>query len=66
MVFQDTFGSLDPRMTITDILTEPFTLHREVLPKERWNEKVQELLKLQRARARAKKEAGDGLASIPR
>ena len=46
MVFQDTFGSLDPRMTITDILSEPFTLHREVLPKDQWNDKVQELLKL--------------------
>jgi len=46
MVFQDTFGSLDPRMTITDTLTEPFTLHREVLPKKEWNDKVQELLKL--------------------
>src|SRR4051812_43470499 len=28
MVFQDTFGSLDPRMTINDVLTEPFTIHR--------------------------------------
>jgi oligopeptide/dipeptide ABC transporter ATP-binding protein len=46
MVFQDTFGSLDPRMTITDTLTEPFTLHREVLPKKQWNDKVLELLKL--------------------
>ena len=34
MVFQDTLGSLDPRMTITDILTEPYTLHRDVLPKK--------------------------------
>jgi oligopeptide transport system ATP-binding protein len=31
MVFQDTFGSLDPRMTINDVLTEPFTIHRDVL-----------------------------------
>ncbi len=44
MVFQDTLGSLDPRMTITDILTEPFTLHRDVLPKQSWNEQVRELL----------------------
>jgi oligopeptide transport system ATP-binding protein len=44
MVFQDTLGSLNPRMTITDILTEPFTLHRDFLPKERWNERVRELL----------------------
>jgi oligopeptide transport system ATP-binding protein len=46
MVFQDTFGSLNPRMTITDILTEPFTLHRDVAPKSQWNDKVKELLLL--------------------
>ncbi len=44
MVFQDTFGSLNPRMTITDILTEPFTLHRDFLPKDEWNGRVRELL----------------------
>ena len=44
MVFQDTLGSLNPRMTVTDILTEPFTLHRDFLPKDRWNERVRELL----------------------
>jgi len=46
MVFQDTFGSLNPRMTITDILTEPFTLHRDVLPKSEWDKKVRDLLLL--------------------
>jgi oligopeptide/dipeptide ABC transporter ATP-binding protein len=46
MVFQDTFGSLDPRMTITDVLIEPFTIHREVLPKDAWPDKVRALLKL--------------------
>jgi len=44
MVFQDTFGSLNPRMTITDVLTEPFTLHRDFLPKAQWNDRVRELL----------------------
>ena len=46
MVFQDTFGSLDPRMTIADVLTEPFTIHREVLPKDAWPDKVRALLDL--------------------
>ncbi len=46
MVFQDTFGSLDPRMTINDVLTEPFTIHRDVLSKELWPDKVRALLKL--------------------
>ena len=46
MVFQDTFGSLDPRMPISDALTEPFSVHRDVLPKEHWNDRVRELLAL--------------------
>jgi oligopeptide/dipeptide ABC transporter ATP-binding protein len=46
MVFQDTFGSLDPRMTIHDVLTEPFTIHRGVLDRELWSDKVRALLKL--------------------
>jgi oligopeptide transport system ATP-binding protein len=46
MVFQDTFGSLDPRMTVNDVLTEPFTIHREVLDKDLWPEKVRALLQL--------------------
>jgi oligopeptide/dipeptide ABC transporter ATP-binding protein len=46
MVFQDTFGSLDPRMTIADVLKEPFTVHRDMLPKAQWNDRVRELLAL--------------------
>ena len=46
MVFQDTLGSLNPRMTISDILTEPYTLHRDILPKKQWSDRVRELLAL--------------------
>jgi oligopeptide transport system ATP-binding protein len=46
MVFQDTLGSLDPRMTIADVLTEPYNVHRDFLPKKKWPEKVRELLAL--------------------
>jgi oligopeptide transport system ATP-binding protein len=46
MVFQDTLGSLDPRMTIADVLTEPYSVHRDFLPKKQWPDKVRELLAL--------------------
>jgi len=46
MVFQDTLGSLDPRMTIADVLTEPYTVHRDFLPKKEWPDKVRQLLAL--------------------
>jgi oligopeptide transport system ATP-binding protein len=46
MVFQDTLGSLDPRMTIADVLTEPYSVHTDFLPKKQWPDKVRELLAL--------------------
>jgi oligopeptide transport system ATP-binding protein len=46
MVFQDTLGSLDPRMTIGDVLTEPYTVHKDFLPRSKWPDKVRELLAL--------------------
>jgi oligopeptide/dipeptide ABC transporter ATP-binding protein len=45
MVFQDTFGSLDPRMTVSDILSEPMVLHPEVVPKGGRKDRVRELLR---------------------
>ncbi len=43
MVFQNPYGSLDPRMTVFDIVSEPFLIHKHV-PREDWKEKVYELL----------------------
>jgi len=45
MVFQNPYTSLDPRMTIFDILSEPFIIHRNI-PKEQWQERVYELLRM--------------------
>lgn len=45
LIFQNPYGSLDPRMTVYDIISEAFVIHRHV-PKEKWKERVYELLKL--------------------
>lgn len=45
MVFQNPYSSLDPRMTISDIISEPFAIHGHVV-KEKRCERVYELLEL--------------------
>jgi peptide/nickel transport system ATP-binding protein len=44
VVFQDPFASLNPRMTVFDIISEPWAIHRDVLPRARWRDKAAELL----------------------
>ncbi|MEU8542488.1 dipeptide ABC transporter ATP-binding protein [Streptomyces sp. NPDC048717] len=44
MVFQDPYTSLNPRMTVGDIIGEPFEIHPDVAPKGSRRRKVQELL----------------------
>jgi peptide/nickel transport system ATP-binding protein len=46
MVFQDPFGSLNPRMTVFDIISEPWHIHPDILPRARWTDRVSELLGL--------------------
>jgi oligopeptide transport system ATP-binding protein len=44
MVMQDPYTSLNPRMTVGDIVGEPFEIHSEVVPKGDRRKRVQELL----------------------
>jgi oligopeptide transport system ATP-binding protein len=45
MIFQNPYGSLDPRMTICDIVGEPLVIHKHVAKADQC-ERVYELLKL--------------------
>ncbi|MDB5776072.1 MAG: transporter ATP-binding protein [Herbaspirillum sp.] len=44
MVFQDPSASLNPRMTVQQIISEPWTIHADVLPCKQWRSRVGELL----------------------
>ncbi|UGQ09453.1 dipeptide ABC transporter ATP-binding protein [Yinghuangia sp. ASG 101] len=44
MVFQDPYTSLNPRMTVGDIIGEPFAIHPDVAPKGERRRRVQDLL----------------------
>jgi oligopeptide transport system ATP-binding protein len=46
IVFQDPYTSLNPRMTVGDIIGEPFEIHSDITPKGGRRQRVQELLEL--------------------
>ena len=45
IIFQDPYASLNPRMTVNQILSEPLALH-DLVPSARRRERVEELLRL--------------------
>ncbi len=46
MVFQDPTQSLNPRMSVYELISEAWAIHPEILAKAKWQERVAELLEL--------------------
>ena len=46
IVFQDPYASLNPRMTVGNIIAEPWEIHSGVVPKTQRSNRVQELLEI--------------------
>ena len=44
IIFQDPYSSLNPRMTVGDIVSEPWEIHADVVPKNQRRQRVRELL----------------------
>jgi peptide/nickel transport system ATP-binding protein len=44
MVFQDPTQSLNPRMSVYQIISEAWAIHPDILPKPQWKERVRDLL----------------------
>ncbi|NYT84793.1 ABC transporter ATP-binding protein [Pusillimonas harenae] len=46
MIFQDPFGSMNPRMNVREIVSESWAIHGDIVPKALWRDKVVDLLEL--------------------
>jgi peptide/nickel transport system ATP-binding protein len=44
MVFQDPTQSLNPRMRVEQLISEAWAIHRDLLPRAQWSERVAQLL----------------------
>lgn len=46
LIFQDPYSSLDPRKNVGQLVGEPFSIHRDLLPANKRRQRVAELLEL--------------------
>ncbi len=44
-IFQNPYSSLDPRMTVADIIMEPYEIHHQI-PRAQWLDRMYELLRM--------------------